>query len=222
MTAQRLLAYYERITDSPAAIPRLRRFILELAVRGKLIEQDPNDEPAVELLNQIAVNKSQTARRPKTLPEIDTNHQLAGSPLNWCVVPLMALGSWAIGCGFPKNEQGMSVGPYLFLKVSDMNLPGNEKYITTANNYINDDAATRMRAPIQPPGTIVFPKIGGAIATNKRRILTKRSAIDNNCLGITFSPHLDTEWCFLLLTSDSLHKVAFSKAGIAEPVASTI
>ena len=52
MTAQRLLAYYERITDSPAAIPRLRRFILELAVRGKLIEQDPNDEPAVELLNR--------------------------------------------------------------------------------------------------------------------------------------------------------------------------
>ena len=40
MNADRLLAHYERIADAPDAVPRLRRFILDLAVRGKLIEQD--------------------------------------------------------------------------------------------------------------------------------------------------------------------------------------
>jgi type I restriction enzyme, S subunit len=64
-----------------------------------------------------------------------------------------------------------------------MNLPGNEKYITASNNHIDQEAAARMRAKIHPEGTVIFPKIGGAIATNKRRILTKGSAIDNNCLG---------------------------------------
>ena len=47
MNADRLLAHYEKVADAPDAIVRLRRFILDLAVRGKLVEQDPNDEPAV-------------------------------------------------------------------------------------------------------------------------------------------------------------------------------
>jgi len=53
MNADRLLAQFERISDAPDAIPRMRRFILDLAVRGKLVEQDPEDEPAEELLNCI-------------------------------------------------------------------------------------------------------------------------------------------------------------------------
>jgi type I restriction enzyme S subunit len=46
MNAERLLEHFERVSEAPDAIPRLRRFILELAVRGKLVEQDPSDEPA--------------------------------------------------------------------------------------------------------------------------------------------------------------------------------
>ena len=47
MNAEHLLAHFDRIADAPDAIPRLRRFILDLAVRGKLVPQDPNDEPGV-------------------------------------------------------------------------------------------------------------------------------------------------------------------------------
>ena len=54
MNADRLLAHYKRIADAPDAITRLRRFILDLAVRGNLVEQDPADEPASELLKRIA------------------------------------------------------------------------------------------------------------------------------------------------------------------------
>ena len=62
MNADRLLAHYERIADAPDAVPRLRRFILDVVVRGKLVDQDPNDEPAAELLKRIAKEK---ARRVK-------------------------------------------------------------------------------------------------------------------------------------------------------------
>jgi type I restriction enzyme S subunit len=50
MNAAQVLDHFDRIGDAPNAIPRLRRFILDLAVRGKLVEQDPDDEPASELL----------------------------------------------------------------------------------------------------------------------------------------------------------------------------
>jgi type I restriction enzyme S subunit len=58
MKADRLLAHYEQIADTPDAIPHLRRFILDLAVRGKLVPQDPNDEPASELLKRILAEKA--------------------------------------------------------------------------------------------------------------------------------------------------------------------
>ena len=199
MNAERLLAHYERIADAPDAIPRLRRFVLDLAVRGKLVPQDANDEPASELLKRI--EKDDNGKKRWSSLELEGEEGFQKLPSGWLAVPLIALGTWAIGSGFPKAEQGKSDGAFMFLKVSDMNLPGNEKYISVANNFIDQNAARRMRAKIHAPGTIIFPKIGGAIATNKRRILTVKSAIDNNCLGIAFSKHVDTEWAYLRLTT---------------------
>jgi type I restriction enzyme S subunit len=65
MNPAQLLAHFDRISDAPDAIPRLRRFILDLAVRGKLTEQNPADEPAESLLvvQQIrSANTSSTAQ----------------------------------------------------------------------------------------------------------------------------------------------------------------
>ena len=49
MNADRLFTHYDRVADAPDAVDRLRRFVLDLAVRGKLVEQDPADAPASEL-----------------------------------------------------------------------------------------------------------------------------------------------------------------------------
>lgn len=57
MNAERLLAHFDRLGNAPDAIPRLRRFVLDLAVRGKLVEQDQADEPATALLKRIASRK---------------------------------------------------------------------------------------------------------------------------------------------------------------------
>ena len=53
------------LTKYPDQIKQLRRTILNLAVRGKLVEQDPNDEPASELLKRISVTKSRSRRKNK-------------------------------------------------------------------------------------------------------------------------------------------------------------
>lgn len=65
MNAERLLARYERIADASDAIPRLRRFVLDLAVRGKLVPQDAGDEPSSKLLKRIAKEKIDQADLPK-------------------------------------------------------------------------------------------------------------------------------------------------------------
>jgi type I restriction enzyme, S subunit len=65
MNPDQLLKYFERISEAPDAISRLRRFILDLAVRGKLVEQDPNDEPASELLKRIQAEKARLVKAGK-------------------------------------------------------------------------------------------------------------------------------------------------------------
>jgi len=52
-----VLHYFDQVNEAPDAIPRLRRFVLDLAVRGKLVEQDPRDEPAAELLKDVEKEK---------------------------------------------------------------------------------------------------------------------------------------------------------------------
>ena len=69
MHAERLLQHFDRISEAPDAIPRLRRFILDLAVRGKLVEQDSNDEPASELLKRIQVKRSGWPKRQRCFPK---------------------------------------------------------------------------------------------------------------------------------------------------------
>jgi type I restriction enzyme, S subunit len=76
MNAERLLAHYGEIADAPDAIARLRRFVLDLAVRGKLVPQDPADEPASELLKRIAKEKVRLVkageiRKEKPLRRVD-------------------------------------------------------------------------------------------------------------------------------------------------------
>ena len=65
MNAERLLALYDRVAEAPDAVRRLRRFILDLAVRGKLVEQDPADEPAKKLLMRIVAEKARLVREGK-------------------------------------------------------------------------------------------------------------------------------------------------------------
>ncbi len=88
MNADRLLAHYEQIADAPEAIAHLRRFILDLAVRWRLVEQDPTDEPASELLKRIAAEKARLVsvreiKTQKPLPKITHDEALFNLPNNW-------------------------------------------------------------------------------------------------------------------------------------------
>lgn len=91
MNPEQLLAHFDRISDVPDAIPRLRRFILDLAVRGKLVEQDPRDEPASELLNRIQEEKAGLVktgeiRRLESFEPVQAHEIPFTIPLGWHVI----------------------------------------------------------------------------------------------------------------------------------------
>lgn len=48
---------FDLLLDAPNSIQKIREFILQLAVQGKLVPQDPKDEPASELLKKIKAEK---------------------------------------------------------------------------------------------------------------------------------------------------------------------
>lgn len=175
-------------------IARLRRLILQLAIQGKLIRQSLEDQASVSLIY----------RKEKSLPPIRKDEESFTLPSGWRFVRWGEIASWAIGSGFPKTIQGSQNLELLFCKVSDMNLDGNVRYILNTENTISLDTAREHRIKTHPAGTVIFPKIGGAIATNKRRIISRPTAIDNNCLGLVPSPAITSDYLFLVLSAVDL------------------
>ena len=74
MNPELLLGQFDRISDAPDAIPRLRTFVLDLAVRGKVVQQDPSDEPASELLERICSEKMQLMKDGKIRKQAAQQH----------------------------------------------------------------------------------------------------------------------------------------------------
>ena len=60
MNTETFLDNFHTIANAPGGIARLREMILQLAVQGKLVEQNPNDEPASELLKKIEAEKEKS------------------------------------------------------------------------------------------------------------------------------------------------------------------
>ena len=105
-------------------------------------------------------------------------------PKGWKKEMLGNISKVSAGFGCPIKFQGKKNGTYPFAKVSDMNLKGNEKYIYRAENYLDTDDLKKVKVKTFPEKTIIFPKVGAALLTNKRRILGVESIVDNNVMGL--------------------------------------
>lgn len=101
------------------------------------------------------------------------------------------------GNSLPNGEsfQGQE-GGWLLLKVSDLNISGNEEVITTAKAWLPEGSSLRGFI-VAPSQAIVFPKRGGAIATNKKRILGRPSILDPNLMAV--APKADSGLTFQYL-----------------------
>lgn len=103
------------------------------------------------------------------------------------------------GSAFKEVYQGQSMGELPFIKVSDMNLLGNERSVQYSNNWVSFETAKLMKAKPFPESSIVFAKVGAALLLNRRRILSRPTIIDNNMMAAVPSNAADTEFLYQLL-----------------------
>lgn len=142
-------------------------------------------------------------------PEMkDTEIETLGAvPEHWKTLPLKRIGAFNGGTGFPISAQGNPNGEILFAKVSDMNRIGNEQVICRCANTISRATAQNLGATIFEDGTIIFPKVGAALFTNKRRMIIHPTCIDNNLMA--FKPQgVDTKYMFRILECVDLARIA--------------
>lgn len=99
-------------------VAELRKAILQLAVMGKLVEQDPNDQPASELLKEIEAERkklieAKEIKKPKALPEINEEEKPYALPSGWEWVRLGEIGETNIGLTYSPSDVADSGTPVL-------------------------------------------------------------------------------------------------------------
>ena len=184
-------------------VAELRNAILQLAVMGRLVPQDPNDPPASELLkeiekeNQRLIAEKKIKKQKPSLP-IKPEEVPYLLPRGWAWVRVEDVFNTTSGTTFDAALE-KEAGSYAYVKVGDMNLQGNELVIETSSRYVDPDE--KMLRSLISTGSVIFPKRGGAIATNKKRIIRNPVFVDLNIMAITPIFGVLTEYAYLWLST---------------------
>jgi len=160
MNPQRLLQHFDRIAEAPDAVARLRRFILDLAVRGKLVEQDPNDEPASELLMRIAAEKARLVKageiREKPWPSAVVGEEIPFAiPTGWRWSKFANLADFSAGRTPSRNDPSFwNSGEHAWVSIADMD---DGQVVIDTKETVSDKARERVfRTKPQLPGTVLM------------------------------------------------------------------
>ena len=183
---------------------KLRQKILDLAIHGKLVPQDPNDEPASVLLERIKVEKEQLIkegkikRSRKSAKTSDTPHY--GNmpfevPDNWAWTTLGNIGTWQAGGTPSRSNKSYYGGNIPWLKTGDL----NDGLITNIPEKITEDAVANSSAKINPTGSILIAMYGATIG--KLGILTFPATTNQACCACIEYFAITQKYLFYFLLS---------------------
>jgi type I restriction enzyme S subunit len=165
-------------------IKKLRELILELAVRGKLVPQDPSDEPASVLLAKIAEEKAQLLKdklikKPKKLPEIDEEDKTISLPEGWEFVRLNELGEWGAGATPRRGNSELYGGDIPWFKSGEL----NADYIDKSEETVTELALKQASLRYNKIGDVLLAMYGATIG--KTAILKVRATTNQAVCACT-------------------------------------
>lgn len=183
---------------------KLRQKILDLAIHGKLVPQDPDDEPASVLLERIKVEKEQLIkegkikRSRKSAKTSDTPHY--GNmpfevPDNWKWTTLGNIGTWQAGGTPSRSNKSYYGGNIPWLKTGDL----NDGLITNIPEKITEDAVANSSAKINPTGSVLIAMYGATIG--KLGILTFPATTNQACCACIEYFAITQKYLFYFLLS---------------------
>ena len=183
---------------------KLRQKILDLAIRGKLVPQDPNDEPASVLLERIKAEKERLIkegkikRSKKTNNASDTPHYENVPfevPDNWAWTTLGNIGTWQAGGTPSRSNKSYYGGNIPWLKTGDL----NDGLITNIPEKITEDAVANSSAKINPTGSVLIAMYGATIG--KLGILTFPATTNQACCACIEYFAITQKYLFYFLLS---------------------
>lgn len=121
------------------------------------------------------------------------------APGDWKIKKLSDVADVNGGYVFTTDYQGHKNKPIPFYKVGDMN--GSTNYMSESRNYVDKDMLESMGVKTFDEGSVVFPKRGEAIYTNKVRMLTESAVIDNNMMCVSpCSEYISEEYLYYCMS----------------------
>jgi type I restriction enzyme, S subunit len=199
--------HFDTAFAAPDGVAKLRELILTLAMQGKLVEQDPDDPPASQLLKEIETEKQRLVKagkikKPKPLPPIKPEEVPYALPQGW---------EWVRFGDIAVIERGGSPRPIKafltddsnglnWIKIGDTDQGG--KYITSTREKIRPEGLLKTR--------MVYP--GDFLLTNSmsfgRPYITQiEGCIHDGWLRISPPESLEKDYLYHLLSSSFIRRM---------------
>ena len=163
----------------------LRQKILDLAIHGKLVPQDPNDEPASVLLERIKAEKERLIKEGKikrtkrSKAACDKPHYPYELPKGWCWTTLGEIGTWQSGATPSRLRKDYYGGNIPWLKTGDL----NDGFITEIPESITNTALQETSVKLNPKDSVLIAMYGATIG--KVGILTYPATTNQACCACT-------------------------------------
>ena len=185
--------------DLQASIKQAKSKVLDLAIHGKLVQQDPNDEPASELLKRI---------NPKAEIITDNGHYQK-LPDGWCLTILGSIGTWQSGATPSRLRKDYYGGNIPWLKTGDL----NDGIITNIPEFITEKALKETSVKLNPTDSILIAMYGATIG--KIGILSFPATTNQACCAC-LDYKIDKMYIFYFLLSNRINFVSMGGGG-AQP-----
>lgn len=185
LNAERLLALYERVADAPDAIARLRRFVLDLAVRGKLMEQDPKDESASELLKNLK-NERLRLEKQKAIRQLKLAYGPIGLetdrtlPANWTITTIGETCDLQTGATPDRARAEYFEGDIPWLVSGDI----NRGEIFECDGRISEAGLAHSNCKILPENCVLIALNGQGKTRGTVALLRMRAACNQSLVAI--------------------------------------
>lgn len=174
--------------DLQLTIEQTKSKILDLAIHGKLVPQDPTDEPASELLKRI---------NPKAEITCD-NPQYGKLPNGWCETLLGNIGTWQSGATPSRLRKEYYGGSIPWLKTGDL----NDGIVQSIPECITERALEETSVKLNPAGSILIAMYGATIG--RIGILSKPATTNQACCAcVDYLPEKKFLFYFLLANREN-------------------
>lgn len=211
-----LLEEFSTIFDRPEKVKKLREYILSLAVRGKLVEQDENDEPASVLLERIREEKDRLVKekkikKEKSLPEISEEEIPYELPKGWVWVRLGDLGITQTGTTPSTKNPEYFGGNIPFIKPADISGNG----IVYNNESLTESGLEKGR--LIESNSVLMVCIGGSIGKNY--FIDRDCSCNQQINAITGLCGINNKFLHYFVSSNEFYEQIISTAtGSATPI----